>query len=151
MLKSMKEKNHNHETLLNLVKTSTLISSLASKFFSEFKINAAQFNILMTLNQFEEGLSQRDLSEKLILTKSNMVGLIDRLEACKFVKRTMNTEDRRFNCIALTEQGKVFLKSIETDYFAEVDALINNIEDKEKKVLNNSLTKISLYLTQKLN
>ena len=105
----------------------------------------------MTLNQFEEGLSQRDLSEKLILTKSNMVGLIDRLEARKLVKRTMNTEDRRFNCIALTEQGKVFLKSIETDYFAEVDALINNIEDKEKKVLNNSLTKISLYLTQKLN
>ena len=56
MLKTMKEKNHNHETLLNLVKTSTLISSLASKFFSEFKINAAQFNILMTLNQLKRVL-----------------------------------------------------------------------------------------------
>lgn len=147
----MKKVNQNHETLLSLVKTSTLISVLASKFFAQFKITDAQFNILMTLNQFEEGLSQRDLSEKLILTKSNMVGLIDKLEELKLVERTMNKNDRRFNCIALRKEGKAFLKSIEKDYFAEVDALINNLDEKEKMHITEGLNKISLYLSTKLN
>jgi DNA-binding MarR family transcriptional regulator len=50
------------------------------------------------------GLSQQELSEQLIVTKSNVVGLIDRLESSGYVKRMSHPSDRRFNQIVLTQK-----------------------------------------------
>ena len=70
----------NHEALLNLVRTSSMLLKLSDRFFSQFGLTDSQFNILMILNDYNsDGLSQQELSNHLIVTKSNMVGLVDRL------------------------------------------------------------------------
>ena len=142
--------NLNHETLLNLVETSSLINELSKQFFSRFHINDAQFNILMTLNKNYslEGMTQMDLSKELIIAKSNLVGLIDKLEEKEFLERKINSADRRFNKIILTEKGLDFIKEIKNDYFQEVDSLINNLLETEKKALINSMKKIQQFLKE---
>ena len=130
----------NHEALLNFVITNTLLSKLSEKFFSAFKLTDSQWNILLTLNSFEpDGLSQQDLSDKLVMSKSNIVGLIDKLEKADYLTRTMRKDDRRFNCINLTKAGLLLIEKIEKPYFEEVNSLINVLNDKQKENLIESL------------
>ena len=108
----------NHEALLSLVRTSSLMQKLSDRFFSQFGLTDVQFNILMILKeQSRAGLSQQQLSEHLIVTKSNVVGLIDRLERSGYVKRMSHPSDRRFNQIVLTQKGEQLELRIEELYF----------------------------------
>lgn len=143
----------NHKVLLSLLRVSAQISTLAEPFFGRYKTTDAEFNILMTLHKpgNESGLSQKELSEQLILKKSNLVSLIDKLEERKLVERRKISEDRRLNKICLTATGRDFIASIWNAYFAEVDRIMNVLHGSEKEKLNSSLEKMSEYLGKQLS
>ena len=104
----------NHEALLSLVRTSALMQKLSDRFFSQFGLTDVQFNILMILKEHgDDGLSQQELSEHLIVTKSNVVGLVDRLERSAYVRRGSHPSDRRFNQIMLTPTGAKLESKVE--------------------------------------
>lgn len=137
----------NHEALLSLVRTSALMQKLSDRFFSRFGLTDVQFNILMILKEHgSAGLSQQELSEHLIVTKSNVVGLIDRLERSGYVKRMSHPSDRRFNQIVLTPKGtKVELK-IEESYFTEVDKMMNALSTPQKRAVIQAMERIRQYI-----
>lgn len=137
----------NHEALLSLVRTSALMQKLSDRFFSEFGLTDVQFNILMILKEHgSSGLSQQELSEHLIVTKSNVVGLIDRLERSGYVKRMSHPSDRRFNQIVLTPEGGKLELKIEKLYFAEVDKMMNALTISQKKAVIQATERIRQYI-----
>jgi len=137
----------NHEALLSLVRTSALMQKLSDRFFSRFGLTDVQFNILMILKEHgSAGLSQQELSEHLIVTKSNVVGLIDRLERSGYVKRMSHPSDRRFNQIVLTPKGGKLELKIEESYFAEVDKMMNALTTSQKKAVIQAMETIRQYI-----
>jgi len=137
----------NHEALLSLVRTSSLMQKLSDRFFSRFGLTDVQFNILMILKEHQrEGLSQQELSEHLIVTKSNVVGLIDRLERSGHVRREAHPSDRRFNQIVLTRKGEQLEAKIEKQYFAEVDKMMNVLSASQKKALIRAMERVRDYI-----
>ena len=137
----------NHEALLSLVRTSTLMQKLSNRFFSKFDLTDVQFNILMILKEYgSEGLSQQELSEQLVVGKSNVVGLVDRLERAGYVKRTSHPWDRRFNQIVLAPKGAKLEQRVEHSYFREVDRMMNVLTGAEKKVLIHAMEKIRQFI-----
>jgi DNA-binding MarR family transcriptional regulator len=137
----------NHEALLSLVRTSSLMQKLSDRFFSKFGLTDAQFNILMILKDSGgKGLSQQELSEHLIVTKSNMVGLVDRLERAGYVARKPHATDRRFNQIVLTSKGEKLERRVEQSYFEEVDTMMNVLNDPQKKALVQAMDRIRQYI-----
>lgn len=143
----------NHKALLSLLKVAAQISTLAEPFFGRYKTTDSEFNILMTLHKpgGEAGLSQKELSEQLILKKSNLVSLIDKLEERKLVERRKTSEDRRLNKICLTTKGREFLASIWQEYFAEVDRIMDNLSNTEKEKLVGSINKLDEYLQRQIS
>jgi DNA-binding MarR family transcriptional regulator len=71
-------------------------------------LSIAQFDILATLG-FEQGITQQELAERLLVTKGNICGMIDRMEANGWVERRPDREDRRVNRLFLTRRGKALL------------------------------------------
>lgn len=140
--------NINRETMASIVRTSSLLMRVAGRFFSKYIVTDVQFNILLILKEEKNGLSQQELSERLIVTKSNIVGLIDRLEKSGLVKRHSHPEDRRTNCVVLTPEGKAILEKVEGDYAAEVDRMMNGLTQGEKKSVINATQKIREYLKE---
>jgi DNA-binding MarR family transcriptional regulator len=137
----------NHEALLSLVRTSALMQKLSDRFFSRFGLTDVQFNILMILKEHASaGLSQQELSEHLIVTKSNVVGLIDRLERSGYVKRMSHPSDRRFNQIVLTPRGRNLELKIEESYFTEVDKMMNALSNPQKKAVIQAMERIRQYI-----
>ena len=138
----------NHEALLSLVRTSAQMQKLSDRFFFQFGLTDVQFNILMILKEHgSSGLSQQQLSEHLIVTKSNVVGLIDRLERGGYVTRMSHPSDRRFNQIVLTPEGGKLELKIEELYFAEVDKMMNTLSTPQKKALIQAMERIRQYIS----
>ena len=138
--------NINRETMASIVKTSSLLMRVAGRFFSKYIVTDVQFNILLILKEEKDGLSQQALSERLTVTKSNIVGLLDRLEKSGLVKRQSHPEDRRTNRVVLTAEGQAILKKVEGDYAAEVDKMMDALSQAEKKSVINATQKIREYL-----
>lgn len=126
----------NHECLLSLVLTASMLQKLAERFFAPHGITDTQFNILMTLAQFgPRGLTQQELSEKLVVHKSNVTGLADRLEKLGYIERRAREGDRRCNQILLTPGGVALLDQLRKPYFAEVERLMKTLTEAEKKII----------------
>lgn len=67
-------------------------------------LSVPQFDVLSTLTE-REGMSQRELAERLYVTKGNVSGLIDRLVDAGLVERHSIPEDRRSHALHLTPEG----------------------------------------------
>jgi DNA-binding MarR family transcriptional regulator len=68
-------------------------------------LSTAQFDLLSTLTE-QEGITQRDLAERLYVTKGNVSGLVDRLVEAGLVDRRAIPGDRRSYALHLTEAGR---------------------------------------------
>lgn len=68
-------------------------------------LSIPQFDVLSTLTE-REGLSQRELADRLYVTKGNVSGLVDRLEIAGLVERRAIAGDKRSHGLYLTDQGK---------------------------------------------
>jgi DNA-binding MarR family transcriptional regulator len=139
----------NHELILSLLRTASLIQKRSDVFFSQFGITDAQFNILMVL-KYNGGVqvSQQDLSARLVVNKSNVVGLLDRLESNGLLSRKSDARDRRLNHIVLTAKGKKLVEQVEGAYFDEIDKLLSALSKEETQVAIAALDKLREFVQQ---
>lgn len=94
-----------------LVRSYQTISRVEREALAPFKLTTAQFDILSHLSR-TPGLSQQALAERLLVTKGNICGLIDRLEVAGLVERRDVPHDRRSYQLYLTEAGiQIFQQS----------------------------------------
>jgi DNA-binding MarR family transcriptional regulator len=89
-----------------------------------------QFDVLATLSH-GEGITQQELSELLLVTKGNVVGLIDRVSAAGWVERRPDPEDRRANRLYLTNAGRKMLAQAWPCQVALGDRIIGTLNDAE--------------------
>jgi DNA-binding MarR family transcriptional regulator len=88
-----------------LLRLQTRINLSITALVREIGLSVPQCDVLTTLTE-REGISQQDLAARLYVTKGNISGLIDRLEAAKLVERRSIEGDRRSHAIFLTPQGR---------------------------------------------
>lgn len=125
-----------HESVLNIVYTASLISKVSFRYFRANNITDAQFNALMQLKYAaHQELSQIELSRRLVVNRANITGLIDRLEKIGLVKRTYPPQDRRVIIVKITEKGFSLLEKLEPVYFEHVNRLMNHIGKQQMKQL----------------
>ena len=137
----------NREALASIIKTSSAILRLSDRFFAPFGTTDIQFNILMILkNAPKGGISQQALSEKLVVTKSNVVGLVDRMEKQGLVKRQPHPTDRRFNQIVISQKGGELVQKVEAHYDQEVDRMMAELSESEKKAIIEATDKVREFL-----
>ena len=80
-----------------------LYNEVASRLRGE-GLSVPQFDVISTLTE-REGMSQRELADRLYVTKGNVSGLIDRLVEAGLVERRSIPEDRRSHALYLTPEG----------------------------------------------
>lgn len=82
-------------------------------------LNGSQFGALEALYHLGS-MPQKTIGEKLLICKSNVVAIVDLLEALKFVRRRQDSNDRRLVNVSITEEGRRY---IERTLPAHVDAI----------------------------
>jgi DNA-binding MarR family transcriptional regulator len=114
------DENHpGYRALMELLRTADTLWNASRVFFERWDLSPSQFNVLNLLHLNPDGLSQTDLSRQLIMHRSNLTGLVDRLEKRGLVTRREVAADRRAYCVVLTAAGTRLLGAILPCYYEE--------------------------------
>ena len=113
--------------LLDFLRVAEAVWEASRLFFARWGLSPSQFNVLHLLRNCADGLSQTELSRALITHRSNITGLIDRLEQRGLVIRREDASDRRAYLVVLTSEGTRLLESILPDYFSAIEELWGDI------------------------
>ena len=83
----------------------------------------AWYDVLWELEKAEEGrLRMHELAERVVITRSNLTRLVDRLESAGLISRQRCAEDGRGAHAALTAAGRAMRKRMWPVYSAQIDA-----------------------------
>jgi DNA-binding MarR family transcriptional regulator len=105
------------QALVQLLRTADTAWNASRLFFGRWDLSPSQFNVLHLLRSNPSGLSQTELSHQLIMHRSNVTGLVDRLEKRGLVRREEVADDRRAYSVVLTDKGARLMKEILPRYF----------------------------------
>ena len=98
-------------------------------------LTAAQFNVLNLLAapEAEGGLSQRELADMLVVDRSNVTGLIDRMEKAGWVRRADDPEDRRVYRVQLTASGRKLWQKVAPAYADVVRQVTDRLGERQMR------------------
>lgn len=103
------------------------------KLFRPLGLSSAQYNLLNVVAESRDGLSQRELSDQLVVDRSNVTGLLDRMERAGWVRRTDDPDDRRVYRVVLTPAGRKLWETVTPLYVAAVNKVTAGITERRMR------------------
>jgi len=134
--------------LLRLLQTADRIWNASRVFFAKWRLSPSQFNILNLAYDAAEGMTQTDLSRELLMHRSNVTGLVDRLEARGLAERRELEGDRRVYRVVLTATGRKLMDEILPRYYEAIEEVWGAMPKAEAERLSGDLQRIAANAEQ---
>lgn len=101
-----------------------------------------QFYVLATIG-YAGSLPFGEIGAKMMVTVSNLTGIVDRLEEKRLVQRKRDDKDRRVVHVILTEKGAKLYKSTIPIFEKSIAEVFQRIEAPQQKELSTLLRKLN--------
>ena len=125
--------NEHTRAIVSFWWTSTLLKKLARRFFKRLGSSEAFFNLLVTLKRADKPVTQSELSQQLLVDKSNVTGLLDRLSSTGLIRRNPVAGDRRSYHVTLTDRGREVIDELDRRYTETAELLMGTFTATEHK------------------
>jgi DNA-binding MarR family transcriptional regulator len=111
-----------HQCLVKLARTSqSCLEAIEADLKAAGHPPLVWYDVLLELRRAPLGrLSHSEIGGKILLSKSNVTRVVDRLEAQELVRRETCREDRRSAYVVITEAGHALQKRMWPDYRASL-------------------------------
>jgi len=108
-------------------------------------LTGSMWKVILALN-LRDGLSQKELAEKIYVDGSTLVPIIDKMERSRLLERRPDPKDRRNNRIFLTKKSESIVDSIVEIILAVRKAIYKGLSNEEiessriilKKIMHNA-------------
>lgn len=129
--------------LYSLARTYSLLARELVRVYVRFGLTAASFNLLMLLKHGADpdACTQQAIGTRLVVSPSDMTGLIDRLERKGLVRRTPG-KDRRSKLLRITKKGAALLDEVWPHHMEAVEHLAGVLSLGEARTLVAALAKL---------
>ena len=127
---------------LRLMRTYQKIERAAAQQLREYGLSLAQFYVLTHVGA-AEGLVQQELADGLLVTKGNIVQLLDRLEASDLLERR---REGRSNRLYLTPAGRSLYDRIIPPHEAMIAQQFRGLTSEERRQLHRLLRRLDQTL-----
>lgn len=135
--------------VFNLLRTHSYLSPFIAAGLRQQNLTSAQLNTLLVLRAEEpNGLLMSEIGRKLVVTKSNVTGLIDRLERQGLVARSRRS-DRRSTVVRVTPEGSGLLDRTAPRHAEMICELTACLTEQEKRTLVRLLTSLRRELRRR--
>jgi MarR family transcriptional regulator for hemolysin len=124
---------------------SRLRRSVFDEFMKPMAMTRSQWWILAHLSR-HDGMIQSDLANVLDIGKAALGGLIDRLEASKFIERRSDENDRRVKRIYLTSKGTQIITEMRTRSHEMSERILVGLDTTSRHALVDMLTLVKKNL-----
>lgn len=107
---------------------------LVQERFADHELRKQHYGVLASLSD-QGPASQGPLADRLYLDRSDLVTVLDELEARGFVVRTPDPHDRRRKIVEITPSGEGTLQRLDELIFSADGELLADLDDTERAVL----------------
>ncbi|WP_233531729.1 MarR family winged helix-turn-helix transcriptional regulator [Paenibacillus alkalitolerans] len=107
----------------------------------QYRIGSGQYIFLMTVAN-KEGISQKALSEELLIDKTTTAKAISKLESEGYVRRETDPADNRYNLLYLTESGRSVMP--------KVQEVLHDVNGKIRSGMGGEEYELTLSMLQKI-
>ncbi len=108
----------------------------------KFDLTPPQFYVLATIGYAGE-LPFGEIGAKMMVTVSNLTGIVDRLEEKKFVMRKRDDNDRRVVRVVLTDKGAKLYKNTIPRFEKSIAEIFSGLARPQQKQLSALLRKLT--------
>ena len=107
-------------------------------------LSLRRYDVLLQLHGAPGGsLTMRDLGRAVVISKSGLTGLVDRMQRSGLVERSGDPADRRVVHVALTADGAAVYRRARADHRADVaDLFLRHVSDAEAAVIEDALRRV---------
>ena len=100
--------------LFRIFQTANLLHTQCSRYTAEFGITAQQWSVLGALSRphVKAGMTVNQLSDYLLVSRQNLTGILNRLEAQGLTSRVSDATDGRARRVVLTNAGRAIWPKI---------------------------------------
>jgi DNA-binding MarR family transcriptional regulator len=141
-IKQKKFSNEFEKLVVNILFTSSWLSSKQNELMKPYGISIQQFNILRILKgQYPNSASVNLLIERMLDKNSNASRLVDKLKTKKLVQRSECSVDRRKVDVIISEKGIELIDEV-SDKMNIMTKTILSIDESNAKKLNEQLDRI---------
>ena len=104
--------------------------------------------LLHTYEAREAGIRMTELARRVVMSKSGLTTMVDRLEARGWFERIPDPEDRRAIRIIVTKQGREVFRSAARTHMAGIESFFGmHVSDAEARVIAEALDRVSRIST----
>jgi MarR family 2-MHQ and catechol resistance regulon transcriptional repressor len=129
----MQRKTEPHDLLVALLLVQNLLERRSEAYFLPFGLTGAQFNILNLLAYRQGRMDQSDLVDLLLVGKSSISIVLNRMVRDALVKREEHPRDRRQTVLLLTAKGRALWRKISPRYEAGVEEVFGALPPARRR------------------
>ena len=145
----MHRKPEPHDLLVAFLLVQSHMERRSEAFFQPFGLTAAQFNILNLLGYHDGKMDQSALVERLLVGKSSISIVLNRMVRDGLVQRGEHPKDRRQVVLSLTTKGRTLWRKISPVYEANVEKIFGVLPvARRQQFMDDLKTLHSAFLTE---
>ncbi len=129
----MERKSEPHDLLVALLLVQSLMERRSESFFQPYGLTGAQFNILNLLSFHEGRMDQLKLVDLLLVGKSSISIVLNRMVRDGLVKREEHPKDRRQVVLILSAKGRALWRKISPSYEAGVKEIFGALPPTRRR------------------
>jgi DNA-binding MarR family transcriptional regulator len=127
--------------MLALVRVFGRLDGAMARLVKPFGLTAAHFEVLLCLKT-GEGISQQELSDRLLVTKGNTCVTVQKMESAGLIDRRPDPTDQRFHRLYMTDTARRLLAKVMPVHHAMMRQILEPITQAEQKMLHELLVRI---------
>ncbi len=104
---------------------------LADAALAEFRVSNSMGWCLIWLDRLSPDARQTDLAQAIGISQPSTVRVVDQLEVAGLIERLRDPDDKRSNCLSLTDRGGELVTKIEARLAELRHELFDGIDDAE--------------------
>lgn len=136
------KRNLAYELTVAVLATADAFLRESQRLLRPLGLSGAQFNVLNILSDQPSGLSQRELGDRLVVDRSNVTGLLDRMSKAGWVRRQDDPADRRIYRVTLTPSGRKLWEQAFPLYLSAAADVTSGLPLKQKQETLDALEKL---------
>jgi DNA-binding MarR family transcriptional regulator len=126
--------------------TNRIESVIRKRLATEFGTTLPRFDLMAQLERHPDGLTMRELSQRMMVTGGNVTGITDQLEGEGLVVRTPHPSDRRAFFVRLTPAGRRLFRRMASTHERWVIELFAGWPADVKERVHESLALLKTHL-----
>lgn len=135
-------KDDRYRMFVNLIYTTSWMTSQFDALTKPFGLSRQQFNILRILRGINNWMSLDEIKSRMIEKAPNSANLCERLEQRKLIEIKHSTKTAREVKMRITSNGLAMLTEIGTADDKKILSFLNNLTEQEANTITNLLDKL---------